>query len=81
MELQLEAFEYFLISESNAQLINDRLFGILLLENGELTKEFILEENFNKYIHIVFTDDYPNAEAIKSKIPADNNSFPIVILK
>jgi hypothetical protein len=81
MELQLEAFEYYLINESNAQLIDDKLFGILLLENGELSKEFILEENFNKYVHIFLTEDYPNADDIKSKIPDDANGFPIVTLK
>jgi hypothetical protein len=81
MELQLEAFEYFLINEANAQLISDKLFGILLLENGELLKEFILEENFNKYVHIFLTDDYPNASDIKSKIPEDASGFPIVTLK
>lgn len=80
MELQLEAFEYFLISEKNSQLINDKLFGILLLENGELTKEFILEENFDKYNHIFLTEDYPNADDIKSKIPDDSDGFPIVTL-
>jgi len=81
MELQLEAFEYFLINESNAQLIDDKLFGILLLENEELSKEFILEENFNKYVHIFFTEDYPNAADIKSKIPAEAGGYPIVTLK
>jgi hypothetical protein len=81
MELQLEAFEYFLINEKNAQLIDDKLFGILLLENGELSKEFILEENFNKYVHIFLTEDYPNADDIKSKIPDDSDGFPIVVLK
>jgi hypothetical protein len=81
MELQLEAFEYFLINEANAQLIDDKLFGILLLENGELLKEFILEENFNKYVHIFLTDDYPNAEDIKNKIPEDSGGYPIVTLK
>ena len=81
MELQLEAFEYFLINEANAQLIHDKLFGILLLENGELLKEFILEENFNKYVHIFLTDDYPNAEDIKNKIPEDSGGYPIVTLK
>jgi hypothetical protein len=81
MELELEAFEYFLINEKNAQLIDDKLFGILLLENGELSKEFILEENFNKYVHIFLTEDYPNADDIKSKIPDDSDGFPIVVLK
>jgi len=45
MELQLEAFEYFLINEANAQLINDKLFGILVLENDELTKQLKEETN------------------------------------
>lgn len=81
MELQLEAFEYFLISEKNAQLIEDKLFGILLLENDELTKQFILEEDFDKYVHIFLTEDWPNVEGIRSKIPDDSAGFPIVTLK
>jgi hypothetical protein len=37
MELQLEAFEYFLISNHTQHLIENKLFGILLLENDNLT--------------------------------------------
>jgi hypothetical protein len=81
MDLELEAFEYFSINEMNSQLVEDRLFGILLLENGELTKHHILEEDFGKYVHIFLTDDYPNSDDIRSKIPDDANGFPIVVLK
>ena len=81
MELELEAFEYFLISEENSQLITDKLFGILLLENEELNPQFILEEDFNKYVHIFLTDEYPNADDIRSKIPDNSPGFPIVVLK
>jgi hypothetical protein len=81
MELELKAFDYFLGNESNTQLINDKLFGILVLENDELTKQFVLEEDFNKYSHIFLTDDYPNIEDIRVKIPDNSTGFPIVTLK
>jgi hypothetical protein len=81
MELELKAFEYFLISEYNSQLVAEKLFGILLLENGELTEQTILEEDFNKYVHILLMDDYPNIEDIKSKIPNNTLGYPIVMLK
>jgi hypothetical protein len=81
MELQLEAFEYFLISDYNQSIIEDKLFGILLLENGDLTPLTILEEDFNKYNHIFLTDDYPNSDDIKNKIPNNTPGYPIVTLK
>ena len=81
MELQLEAFEYFLISNHTQHLIENKLFGILLLENDNLTTLTILEEDFNKYNHIFLTDDYPNIEGIRSKIPDDAPGYPIVTLK
>jgi len=81
MELHLEAFEYFLISDYNQNLIEDKLFGILLLENGNLNPLTILEEEFNKYNHIFLTEDYPNVENIKSQIPDNAPGYPIVVLK
>jgi hypothetical protein len=81
MELHLEAFEYFLISDYNQNLIEDKLFGILLLENGNLNPLTILEEDFNKYNHIFLTEDYPDVENIKSKIPNNTPGYPIVVLK
>jgi hypothetical protein len=81
MELQLEAFEYFLINDYNKNLIEDKLFGILLLENDNLTPLFILEEDFNKYSHIFLTDDYPNVADILSKMPNNTPGYPIVTLK
>jgi hypothetical protein len=80
MELQLKAFEHFLISEYTQNLIEDKLFGILLLENGNLTSLTILEEDFDKYNHILLTDDYPNVEDIRSKIPDNTPGYPIVVL-
>ena len=81
MELQLKAFEHFLINDYNQNLIEDNLFGILLLENGNLTSLTILEEDFNKYNHIVLTDDYPNAEDIRNKVLDITPGYPIVTLK
>ena len=81
MELHLEAFEYFLISDYNQNLIEDKLFGILLLENGNLNPLTILEEDFNKYNHIFLVEDYPDVENIKSKIPNNTPGYPIVVLK
>ena len=81
MELHLEAFEYFLISDYNQNLIEDKLFGILLLENGNLNPLTILEEEFNKYNHIFLTEDYPNIEDIRAKIPNNTPGYPIVVLK
>ena len=62
------------------KLIEKTLFGIAILENGELTETHILEEDFNKYEHIIL-DDYPNSEEIINKIKENNIHFPIVILK
>lgn len=81
MELHLEAFQPFLNNVSNLELINDKLFGILLLENGGLIKQNILEEDFEKYNHILLIDDYPNLLDIKSKVPHDATDYPIVVLK
>jgi hypothetical protein len=82
MKLELKAFEYFLTSEYNSHLVNEKLFGILLLDdNGELTEHTILEEDFNKYHHILLTDEYPNIEDIRSKIPQNTLGYPIVMLK
>jgi glycosyltransferase len=53
MELKLEAFGHYLIDTVNSELIENKLFGIAILENGELTKTHILEEDFNKYEHII----------------------------
>ena len=80
MELQLEAFEHFLISDYNQNLIEDKLFGILLLENDNLTPLTILEEDFDKYNHVFFTDDYPNIEGIRSQISDITPGYPIVVL-
>ena len=80
MELQLEAFGQYLINPVNSELIENKLFGIAILENGELTETHILEEDFNKYEHIIL-DDYPNSEEIINKIKEKNINFPIVILK
>ena len=54
MELKLEAFGHYLINPVNSGLIEDKLFGIAVLENSELTETHILEEDFNKYEHIIF---------------------------
>ena len=81
MELHLEAFEYFLISDYNQSIIEDRLFGILLLEDNNLTPLHILEEDFSKYNHIFLTEDYPNIEDIRAKIPNNTPGYPIVVLK
>jgi len=80
MELQLEAFEYFLINDVNSELIKNKLFGIAVLENTELTVTHILEEDFNKYEHILL-EDHPNLEEIQNKIKENNIYFPIVVLK
>ena len=80
MELKLEAFGQYLINPVNSELIENKLFGIAILENGELTETHILEEDFNKYEHIIL-DDYPNSEEIINKIKEKNIYFPIVILK
>lgn len=80
MELKLEAFGEYLINPVNSELIEKTLFGIAILENGELTETHILEEDFNKYEHIIL-DDYPNSEEIINKIKEKNIHFPIVILK
>ena len=80
MELKLEAFGQYLINPVNSELIENKLFGIAILENGELTETHILEEDFNKYEHIIL-DDYPNSEEIINKIKENNIHFPIVILK
>ena len=81
MELQLEAFEHFLISTHTQNLIEYGLFGVLLLENGNLTPLTILEEDFNKYNHVFLTDDYPNKEDIRSKMTDTTPGYPIVTLK
>ena len=47
MELKLEAFGHYLINPVNSGLIEDKLFGIAVLENSELTETHILEEDFN----------------------------------
>jgi hypothetical protein len=80
MELKLEAFGQYLIETVNSESIENKLFGIAILENGELTEAHILEEDFNKYEHIIL-DDYPNSEEIINKIKEKNISFPIVVLK
>ena len=81
MELQIEAFEHFLISDINLELSQNKLFGILLLENGNLTPLTILEEDFNKYNHVFLTEDaYPNIEDIRSQISDTTPGYPIVIL-
>ena len=80
MELKLEAFGQYLINPINSGLIEDKLFGIAVLENGELTETHILEEDFNKYEHIIL-DDYPNSEEIINKIKEKDINFPIVVLK
>jgi hypothetical protein len=81
MELQLEAFEHFLTNDINLELSQNKLFGILLLENGNLTPLTILEEDFNKYNHVFLTEDsYPNIEDIRSQISDTTPGYPIVIL-
>ena len=80
MELKLEAFGQYLIETVNSESIENKLFGIAILESGELTETHILEEDFNKYEHIIL-DDYPNSEEIINKIKEKNISFPIVVLK
>ena len=80
MELQLEAFGQFLIDPVNTELIENKLFGIAILENGELTESHILEEDFIKYEHTML-DNYPNSEEIKNKIKENNINFPIVTLR
>ena len=81
MELKLEAFGQYLIETVNSESIENKLFGIAILENGELTEAHILEEDFNKYSHIFLTDEYPNIEDIRVKIPDNSTGFPIVTLK
>ena len=80
MELQLEAFEHFLTNDINLELSQNKLFGILLLENDNLTPLTILEEDFNKYSHVFLTDDYPNIEGIRSQISDITPGYPIVVL-
>jgi len=80
MELRLEAFGQFLIDPVNSELIQNKLFGVAVLENGELTQTHILEEDFIKYNHIIL-DTYPNSEEIKNKIKENNIYFPIVELR
>ena len=80
MELQLEAFEHFLTNDINLELSQNKLFGILLLENDNLTPLTILEEDFNKYSHVFLTDDYPNIEDIRSQISDITPGYPIVVL-
>ena len=80
MELRLEAFGQFLIDPVNSELIQNKLFGVAVLENGELTQTHILEEDFNKYEHVNL-DDYPNSEELANKIKENDINFPIVVLK
>jgi hypothetical protein len=80
MELRLEAFGQFLIDPVNSELIENKLFGVAVLENGELTQTHILEEDFIKYNHIIL-DTYPNSEEIQNKIKENNIYFPIVELR
>jgi hypothetical protein len=80
MELHLEAFGEYLINPVNAELVENKLFGIAVLENDELTETHILEEDFDKYEHIIL-DDYPNSEQIINKIKENDINFPIVKLK
>ena len=80
MELKLEAFGEYLINPVNSELVENKLFGIAVLENGELTITHILEEDFNKYEHIIL-DIYPNSEEIINKIKENDINFPIVALK
>jgi hypothetical protein len=51
-----------------------------VLENDKLTETHILEEDFDKYEHIIL-DDYPNSEQIINKIKENDINFPIVKLK
>ena len=81
MELKLEAFKHYLTDTANSELIENKLFGIFILENGELTETHILEEDFNKYEHIILDSIYPNLEEISNKIKEKSNTFPIVVLK
>ena len=67
MELQLEAFEHFLTNDINLEVSQNKLFGILLLENDNLTPLTILEEDFNKYSHVFLTDDYPIGTTFSSR--------------
>lgn len=80
MELHLEAFGEYLINPVNAELVENKLFGIAVLENDELTETHILEKDFDKYEHIIL-DDYPNSEQIINKIKENDINFPIVKLK
>jgi hypothetical protein len=80
MELKLEAFGEYLINPVNSELVENKLFGIAVLENGELSITLILEEDFNKYEHIIL-DIYPNSEEIINKIKENDINFPIVALK
>ena len=74
MELKLEAFETYLNNTENSELIENKLFGVAVIENGELTETHILEEDFNKYEHII-------SEEIINEIKEKNTYFPIVALK
>jgi uncharacterized protein YqfB (UPF0267 family) len=82
MELKLEAFETYLNNSENSELIESKLFGVAIIENGDLTETHILEEDFNKYEHInIILDVYPNWEEIINKMEEKHITFPIVVLK
>jgi hypothetical protein len=70
MELKLEAFENYLNNLENSELIENKLFGVAIMENGDFTETHILEEDFNKYEHIDISVDVEK-----------NVKFPIVTLK
>ncbi len=80
MELKLEAFKYILNNENDSQMDDEKLFGVAILENNELTETYILEKDFNKYEHVNL-DDYPNSEELANKIKENDINFPIVVLK
>ena len=70
MELKLDAFETYLNNSENSELIESKLFGVAIIENGDFTETHILEEDFNKYEHIDISVDVEK-----------NVKFPIVTLK
>jgi hypothetical protein len=70
MELKLDAFENYLNNLENSELIENKLFGVAIMENGDFTETHILEEDFNKYEHIDISVDVEK-----------NVKFPIVTLK
>ncbi len=80
MELKLEAFKYILNNETDSQIVDEKLFGVAILENNELNQTYILEADFNKYEHVNL-DDYPNSEELVNKIKENDINFPIVKLK